>query len=270
MGSTGAFTFDMTVPGGVAVETSGLTVVAVLPTHRRRGILRQMMRRPPRRRARARAGGGRPLRLRGEHLAALRLRHGALRGDVEIRRERTAFSPPGAAARGPDARVRLVSEAEALAVFPGIWERVRLGRPRGCSRAPTPGGAHAARPTRLAPRRPSPAPARAPRDRRAPGGVRALPLRLHHERRQPGHRRRRPWRPSATRPRPRARSGGTSSRSTSSPPSAPRSSPPTTRSSSSWPSPRGCTSAWSTACGCASSTWAQPSRSAGTARGRPW
>jgi predicted N-acetyltransferase YhbS len=45
VGSTGAFTFDMTVPGGAAVETSGLTIVAVLPTHRRRGILRRMMRR---------------------------------------------------------------------------------------------------------------------------------------------------------------------------------------------------------------------------------
>src|SRR5262249_12450069 len=45
VGSAGAFTFGMTVPGGVSVETSGLTVVAVLPSHRRQGILRRMMRR---------------------------------------------------------------------------------------------------------------------------------------------------------------------------------------------------------------------------------
>ena len=33
----------MTVPGGT-VRAAGLTVVGVLPTHRRRGILRRMMR----------------------------------------------------------------------------------------------------------------------------------------------------------------------------------------------------------------------------------
>ena len=36
-------TFDLTVPGG-PVRTAGVTVVGVLPTHRRRGILRELMR----------------------------------------------------------------------------------------------------------------------------------------------------------------------------------------------------------------------------------
>src|ERR1035437_2626641 len=39
----GSFTFELTVPGAV-VEMAGLTIVGVLPTHRRRGLLRRMMR----------------------------------------------------------------------------------------------------------------------------------------------------------------------------------------------------------------------------------
>lgn len=44
VGTAGAFTFDMTAPGG-PVPTAGVTVVGVSPTHRRRGILTSMMRR---------------------------------------------------------------------------------------------------------------------------------------------------------------------------------------------------------------------------------
>ena len=40
---SGSFAFDLTVPGG-QVKAAGLTVVGVLPTHRRRGLLRAMMR----------------------------------------------------------------------------------------------------------------------------------------------------------------------------------------------------------------------------------
>jgi predicted acetyltransferase len=43
VGTAGAFSFGMTVPGGASVPVAGVTAVAVLPTHRRRGVLRQMM-----------------------------------------------------------------------------------------------------------------------------------------------------------------------------------------------------------------------------------
>jgi predicted N-acetyltransferase YhbS len=43
VGSCGAFSFDVTVPGG-ALPMGGTTIVTVLPTHRRRGVLRAMMR----------------------------------------------------------------------------------------------------------------------------------------------------------------------------------------------------------------------------------
>ena len=131
VGSTGAFTFDMTVPGGAAVETSGLTMVAVLPTHRRRGILRRMMR--------AHLDDA---RAQGFALAALFASEGgiygrfgygmaAFRAEIDVRRERTAFTRPGPT----EGRVRLVGEAEAAATFPAIWDRVRASRPGMLSRS---------------------------------------------------------------------------------------------------------------------------------------
>ncbi|MFE0047851.1 GNAT family N-acetyltransferase [Streptomyces albireticuli] len=45
VGTTGAFDFRITVPGGAAVPAAGVTMVGVRPTHRRRGVLRAMMRR---------------------------------------------------------------------------------------------------------------------------------------------------------------------------------------------------------------------------------
>jgi predicted acetyltransferase len=44
VGVTGIYTFGMAVPGGV-LPVAGVTMVSVLPTHRRRGILRSIMRR---------------------------------------------------------------------------------------------------------------------------------------------------------------------------------------------------------------------------------
>jgi predicted acetyltransferase len=43
VGTAGAYTFDLTVPGGGQLPVAGVTVVGVLPTHRRRGVLRSMM-----------------------------------------------------------------------------------------------------------------------------------------------------------------------------------------------------------------------------------
>lgn len=44
VGTAGAYPFEMTVPGGNTVAVSGLTAVGTLATHRRRGVLRTMMR----------------------------------------------------------------------------------------------------------------------------------------------------------------------------------------------------------------------------------
>ncbi|MFE2290038.1 GNAT family N-acetyltransferase [Streptomyces sp. NPDC059452] len=44
VGTAGAYRFRLTVPGGAAVPTAGVTAVSVAGTHRRRGLLRSMMR----------------------------------------------------------------------------------------------------------------------------------------------------------------------------------------------------------------------------------
>ncbi|GAA2257508.1 MULTISPECIES: GNAT family N-acetyltransferase [Kitasatospora] len=43
--ASSAYSFRMAVPGGAVVPVAGVTLVAVLPTHRRRGLLTAMMRR---------------------------------------------------------------------------------------------------------------------------------------------------------------------------------------------------------------------------------
>ncbi|MFD7547571.1 GNAT family N-acetyltransferase [Streptomyces sp. NPDC059578] len=45
VGTAGAFSFRMTVPGGAQVPAAGVTMVSVAATHRRRGVLTSMMRR---------------------------------------------------------------------------------------------------------------------------------------------------------------------------------------------------------------------------------
>lgn len=45
VGTAGAFSFRLTVPGGARVPTAGVTTVSVAATHRRRGLLTSMMRR---------------------------------------------------------------------------------------------------------------------------------------------------------------------------------------------------------------------------------
>lgn len=44
VGSSGSVRYEVTVPGGARLGTAGVTFVTVLPTHRRRGILRRLMR----------------------------------------------------------------------------------------------------------------------------------------------------------------------------------------------------------------------------------
>lgn len=132
VGSAGSWSFAMTTPGGVAVDAEGLTIVAVLPTHRRRGILRELMRHHLD-----------EARARGKSIAALYASEGSiygrfgygmasLCGAIELDRDRSAFfGSPGAAAT---ARFRLVDPAAAAREFPAIWERVRLTTPGMLSR----------------------------------------------------------------------------------------------------------------------------------------
>ena len=43
VGAGGNFSFELSVPGGT-LPTAGLTIVGVLPSHRRKGVLNKLMR----------------------------------------------------------------------------------------------------------------------------------------------------------------------------------------------------------------------------------
>lgn len=119
VGGSQICSFELTVPGGT-VPCAGITGVAVLPTHRRRGILRQIMRRTLD-------------DLRGrEPVSALWATEGSIYGrfgyggatvatEIEQPREHNTFRTDVATG----GRMHLVDRAEAMKVMPDIFDRVR-------------------------------------------------------------------------------------------------------------------------------------------------
>ena len=131
VGGAGAFSYRMSVPGGGSVSAGGVTVVGVLPTHRRRGVLTAMMK--------AQLAD---CRGRGDEVAYLwaseatiygRFGYGlaSRMGALELPRERTRFGQPFEA-RG---NVRLLGLEEAAELFPPLYEQVFAQRPGMFSRS---------------------------------------------------------------------------------------------------------------------------------------
>ena len=124
VGGAGAFGFRMSVPGG-EVPAAGVTVVGVLPTHRRRGVLSSMMK--------AQLADCRD---RGDRVAYLWASEGTIygrfgyglasrMGAMRLARERTHF----AQTFEPRGTVRLVELDEAARTFPPLYDAVRAQRP---------------------------------------------------------------------------------------------------------------------------------------------
>jgi predicted acetyltransferase len=131
VGSGAAFPFEMSIPGGF-VRAAGVTLVGVLPTHRRRGILRALMR--------AQLDD---VHERGEPIAylwasedALYGRYGygvaSFSGIVELRRDRTAFYRDF----DPAGTIRLVEVDEAIEPFSEIQRRAAEQHPGMFVRTP--------------------------------------------------------------------------------------------------------------------------------------
>ena len=130
VGTSATLPLRMTLPGGGTLAASGVTMVSVSPSHRRRGVLTSMM--------------GRILasaHTRGEPLAALwasespiygRFGYGLATEDEawEIERAHAAF----AGSRASSGTIRLVDQAYAASRFPEVWERARGQRPGMTSR----------------------------------------------------------------------------------------------------------------------------------------
>jgi predicted acetyltransferase len=130
VGGCTSFPFELTVPGGV-VRAAGLTVVGVLPTHRRRGILRRMMR--------AQLDD---VYRRGEPVGYLwasedtiygQFGYGlaSLSGNIDVAKAHTAFARPFESR----AEFRILDEAEALEPMSRVYDRVRREHPGMISRS---------------------------------------------------------------------------------------------------------------------------------------
>jgi predicted acetyltransferase len=121
----GAFTFRMSVPGGGEVPAAGVTVVGVLPTHRRRGILTSMMN-----------AQLEDCRARGDLVAYLwaseatiygRYGYGLASriGSLRLARDRASFKQSFV----PRGSVRLVDLEEAARTFPPLYGELSAQRP---------------------------------------------------------------------------------------------------------------------------------------------
>jgi predicted acetyltransferase len=125
IGTGGAFSFDLTVPGGRGVPMGGTTIITVQPTHRRRGVLRELMRRH----LDDVADRGEPLAGLWASEASIYGRFGygqaSFRHITKIEAKAVAFREPPP----PSTRVRLVEPEAAAEVLPKVYEAVRLRRP---------------------------------------------------------------------------------------------------------------------------------------------
>jgi predicted acetyltransferase len=130
VGGAAAFGFNVTVPGG-DLPTAGVSVVGVYPTHRRRGVLRALMR-----------AQLEDAHERGEPLATLwaseesiygRFGYGlaGFCGEISLPHEYTAFAQPVE----PAGTLRFLEPEEALEALPPVFERIRVQWPGMFSRS---------------------------------------------------------------------------------------------------------------------------------------
>jgi predicted acetyltransferase len=124
VGSAASFPLRVSIPGG-ELPAGGVTWVAVLPSHRRRGLLREFMQRQLD-----------DLRARGEPLALLTASEAPIYGrfgyGLAIPSHSIDATCAGFAFRddpGPRGSMRIVSPEEAQELFPPLYERIRTQIP---------------------------------------------------------------------------------------------------------------------------------------------
>ncbi|MEU1531120.1 GNAT family N-acetyltransferase [Streptomyces fagopyri] len=133
VGTAGAFSFRVTVPGGASVPAAGITMVSVAATHRRRGLLTAMMRRQLD-----------DIHSWGEPLAVLTASEPAIygrfgygiatyqhRAEIDTTRVRLSV-PPGT----DDVRLRFAAPADVLDACESVYARTVPGRPGMLARRP--------------------------------------------------------------------------------------------------------------------------------------
>ena len=132
VGFAAAYAFDLSIPGG-ELPCAGVTWVGVLPTHRRRGILRDFMRRQ----LEDVHGWAEPIAALWASEASIYGRFGyglaapGLLAKSNPRRFVLRDEPPS------NVTVRLTDAEEAYGLFPPVYDRFRAGR-AGRARSSTP------------------------------------------------------------------------------------------------------------------------------------
>jgi predicted acetyltransferase len=120
VGGGAAFSYQMTVPGGAKMPVAGVTAVGVMPTHRRQGVLRQLMLRQL---ADVKAAGE-PAAILFASEGGIYQRFGyglaSLMTSIDIERERAAFRT----AADWSGSVRLIDAAEAARAYPPVHDAV--------------------------------------------------------------------------------------------------------------------------------------------------
>ncbi|MGW3492329.1 GNAT family N-acetyltransferase [Streptomyces sp. NPDC001020] len=133
IGTAGAFSLRLTVPGGASVPAAGVTAVSVAATHRRRGVLTSMMRRL----LDDVRSWGEPLAILGASEPEIYGRFGygigtlRLHAEIESRRVRLSV-PPGT----DEVRLRYAAPADALDACEEVYARLVPGRPGMLARQP--------------------------------------------------------------------------------------------------------------------------------------
>jgi predicted acetyltransferase len=135
VGTAGAHSFELTLPGGTVTPASGVTAVGVVPTHRRQGVLTAMMRHQLTQ-----------VRARGEFLSVLlsseaviyrRFGYGpaTYTGRLTVPRHQAAFAVPRAGGTAASTgSIELLRRPESGELMEEIYDRYRRAQPGALSR----------------------------------------------------------------------------------------------------------------------------------------
>ncbi|MEV4315107.1 GNAT family N-acetyltransferase [Actinocrispum sp. NPDC049592] len=134
VGTAGAYSFELTLPGEIVVPVAGVTGVGVLPSHRRQGVLSAMMRFQLA-----------ELRERGESLAVLLASEAAIYGrfgygpathlqKLTVPRHRAVFAPTRAPGLPETGSIEVRNRSECGEILDEVYDRYRRGQPGALSR----------------------------------------------------------------------------------------------------------------------------------------
>ncbi|MFJ2738872.1 GNAT family N-acetyltransferase [Streptomyces sp. NPDC087440] len=135
VGTAGAYSFELTLPGDVIVPVAGVSGVGVLPSHRRQGVLTALMRHQLE-----------AVRDRGEYLSVLlaseaviyrRFGYGPATHSrwLTVTRQKAAFTPPRGSQDTPvTGSVDVLRRADCVEILEEVYDRCRRATPGAVSR----------------------------------------------------------------------------------------------------------------------------------------